>query len=59
MPTVLQPGGWRVPAALLRSGFDPRLEVKKIPLKAHGKGPAIGRLGCGPLCMGGWAKHMF
>jgi hypothetical protein len=24
-----------------------------IPLKAHGKGPVIGRLGCEPLCMGG------
>jgi hypothetical protein len=31
MPTVLQPGGWRVPAAL-RSGVWPRLGVKKIPL---------------------------
>jgi hypothetical protein len=37
--------------------FDPGLGLKKshspIPLKAHGKGPAVGRLGCGPLCMGG------
>jgi hypothetical protein len=57
LPKVLQPGGWRVPAALLRSGVRPRLGVKKshspIPLKAHGKGPAVCRLGCEPLCMGG------
>jgi hypothetical protein len=37
--------------------FDPGLGLKKshspIPLKAHGKGPTVGRLGCGPLCMGG------
>jgi hypothetical protein len=42
-------------------GSTPGLGLKKshlpIPLKAHGKDPAIGRLGCGPLCMGGWAKH--
>jgi hypothetical protein len=38
-------------------GSTPGLGLKKshspIPLKAHGKGPAVGRLGCGALCMGG------
>jgi hypothetical protein len=38
-------------------GLTPGLGLKKshspIPLKAHGKGPAVGHLGCEPLCMGG------
>jgi hypothetical protein len=38
-------------------GPTPGLGLKKshspIPLKAHDKGPAVGCLGCGPLCMGG------
>jgi hypothetical protein len=53
MPKVLQPGGWRASGRR----FDPGLGLKKshspIPLKAHGKGMTVGRLGYGPLCMGG------
>jgi hypothetical protein len=57
MTKVLQPGGWRVSAALFRSGSTLNLGLKKsyssIPLKAYGKGPTVGRIDYEPLCKGG------
>jgi hypothetical protein len=62
--TANRPGGWRVPAALLRSEvqrFDLYLEVKKITLTNFTQNTYQGPISrhVQHALVDGWVKHMF